>query len=341
MLLGALWAALIRIGWNWPVLLPALPLSHGPLMVSGFLGTLIGIERAVALGRRWMYLGPAFSAAGGIALALGAPVGLGALLILLGSLMLLIVFWAILRIEWINYTLIMTLGAVSWFVGNLVWLLGQPLFFVVYWWMAFLILTIAGERLELGRLLRLSRSSLIFIYATIFLILFGALAGMLARPPGVLIYNLGLLGLGIWLLRYDVARRTVRQQGLPRFIALCLLAGYVWLLGSAVLGLANGVQTGGLLYDAYLHGILLGFVFSMIFGHAPIIFPAVLGRAAVYKSWLYLPLILLHFSLLLRLIGDQLFILPLRLWGGLLNALAILLYFAVMLSAIRGTNDEG
>ena len=47
-LLAATWAGLLRIGW----LLPApgsLAASHGPLMVSGFLGTLIGLERAVAL----------------------------------------------------------------------------------------------------------------------------------------------------------------------------------------------------------------------------------------------------------------------------------------------------
>jgi len=35
------------------------------------------------------------------------------------------------------------------------------------------------------------------------------------------------------------------------------------------------VDTAG--YDAFLHAVLLGFVFAMIFGHAPIIFPAVLG----------------------------------------------------------------
>ena len=35
--------------------------------------------------------------------------------------------------------------------------------------------------------------------------------------------------LAAWLLRYDIARRNARQSGLTRYIALCLLSGYLWL----------------------------------------------------------------------------------------------------------------
>jgi hypothetical protein len=31
------------------------------------------------------------------------------------------------------------------------------------------------------------------------------------------------------LATFDIARRTVRQSGVTRFIAVCLLSGYVWL----------------------------------------------------------------------------------------------------------------
>ena len=47
-LLVAAWAGLLRIGWLLPTT-GGLAAAHGPLMVSGFLGTLIGLERAVAL----------------------------------------------------------------------------------------------------------------------------------------------------------------------------------------------------------------------------------------------------------------------------------------------------
>ena len=40
--------------------------------------------------------------------------------------------------------------------------------------------------------------------------------------------------------------------------------------------------------------------------HAPIIFPAVLGRPLPYRPWFWLPLALLHGGLLIRVIGDAL-----------------------------------
>ena len=52
-LLVALWAGLLRLGWVLPST-RGLALAHGPLMVSGFLGALIALERAVALKIRWM-----------------------------------------------------------------------------------------------------------------------------------------------------------------------------------------------------------------------------------------------------------------------------------------------
>ena len=63
-LLTGLWAGLLRLGWPWPPLRSTLPGHHGPLMVSGFLGTLIGLERAVELGSRWTYVTPLSTAVG-------------------------------------------------------------------------------------------------------------------------------------------------------------------------------------------------------------------------------------------------------------------------------------
>src|SRR4051812_33622275 len=71
-LLAGLWAALIRIGWALPAISAPLPGIHGPLMISGVLGTLIALERAVALtGAAQRRLHPAFlvpmsSAIGGL-----------------------------------------------------------------------------------------------------------------------------------------------------------------------------------------------------------------------------------------------------------------------------------
>jgi hypothetical protein len=76
------------------------------------------------------------------------------------------------------------------------------------------------------------------------------------------------------------------------------------------------------------HALFVGFVFSMIFGHAPIIVPAVVGVPIHYRPAFYAHLGLLHVSLIVRMAGDLTFWLPARQWGGMLNALAIVLFFA-------------
>jgi hypothetical protein len=145
------------------------------------------------------------------------------------------------------------------------------------------------------------------------------------------------VGLGLWLLRYDITRRTIRQKGLTRYIAACLLPGYIWLIVGGLLWLVYGGQyAAGPIYDALLHTLFIGFVFSMIFGHAPIIVPAVLGVQIPYTPFFYLHLGLLHLSLVLRVTGDLLPSFALRRWGGLLNEVAIVLFLVVTaVAAIR------
>ena len=250
---------------------------------------------------------------------------LGPVLISAGAVVLALVFVQILRTHFAGYTLVMALGVLAWLAGSLLWLLGVPVFHVVLWWVGFLVLTIAGERLELGRLVRLTRRSRLLFSLAAALYLIGALLALWDFDLGVRMAGAGMLGLAAWLLRYDIARRTVRKPGLPRYIAVCLLSGYVWLGVSGLIGLLAGVgelrefAPAGPLYDALLHGVLVGFVFGMIFGHAPIIFPAVLGLPVTYHPILYTPLVLLNLSLVLRLAGDLGAGHGLRQWGGLLK----------------------
>jgi hypothetical protein len=330
-LLAALWAGWIRLGWPWPVLQPNLPISHGPLMVSGFLGTLIAVERAVALRKRWTYIPPLLTGAGGLLLALGMTTILPPLMITLGSVGLLVVFGVIIHRQPALFTYAMAGGVLAWVVGNLLWLQGWPIYHIVLWWAAFLVLTIAGERLELGRLIRQTRRTEELFLAAAALFLAGLVVVLPAIDLGTRISGAGLLALSAWLLRYDIARFTIRKKGLPRYAAACLLAGYVWLAFAGGLALFFGAAPAGARYDALLHAIFLGFVFSMIFGHAPIIFPAVLKLPVTFRPVFYVHLALLHFSLALRLSGDFLGYFPARLWGGLLNGIAILLFLATTL----------
>ena len=334
-------AGLVRLGWAMPLAQPALPLLHGGLMVSGFLGTLISLERAVALGRPWGYLAPAVTAVGGLAL-LAAPAAAWPLLSMaLGSLVLLAVFLALLRRRVDLATGCMALAVVWWLAGNILWWRGWPLFVVVLWWMAFLLWTIAGERLELSRFQRRGPWSLAFFSAALLLTAAGALAKTLALleapwgpAAGDRLFALGLVAMTAWLYRFDIARRSLRQGGLPRFIALCLLSGYGWLGGAGVLVLGGGGLLAGPHYDAVLHAFFVGFVFAMIFGHAPIIFPAVLGWPVAFRRRFYLHLCLLHLGLALRVAAGTAGWRDGMLWGGLANGAALALFLVSTLGAV-------
>lgn len=92
---------------------------------------------------------------------------------------------------------------------------------------------------------------------------------------------------------------------------------------------------GSAVRDAALHALGLGFVFSMIFAHAPLIVPVVLKRKLAYVPFFYVPLALLHLSLVLRLwvgAGDA----ALRAAGGILNAAAIALFVAIVIVSVAG-----
>ena len=174
------------------------------------------------------------------------------------------------------------------------------------------------------------------------------ICGLIVSVPlldtGTRLMGVGLIAMALWLARYDIARRTVRQTGLTRYIAAGLLAGYVWMLVAGLLAISFGAVTAGPRYDALLHSIFLGFVMSMIFAHAPIILPAVTGLAVPYRPSFYAQLALLHVALLLRVASDLLGWSDGRQWGGLLSVFALLLFMGntalAVLSGIRTTPNR-
>lgn len=347
-LLVGMWGGVLRLGWQFPPISIRLPAQHGPLMISGFLATLISLERAVALNqyengrRRVYYLAPLLSGLGALALFFSLPFALPRALATLGAIGLVWMFVIINRRQPTTDHFVMGLGALLLLVGNGLWLSGIPIFRLVPWWAGFLILTIAGERLELGRVLLLRRRVRQIFIVIITLFVVGLLFSLVTFDTGLRLAGLSLVALGGWLLRYDIARRTIRQKGLTRFIAACLLPGYVWLMVGGLFWLWYGGQyMAGPYYSIMLHTIFLGFVFSMIFGHAPIIVPALLGVQIPYSPVFYLHLALLHFSLALRVVSDLLLWLPGRRWGGLLNMVVVLLFLAVTaVTTIHGRKKQ-
>jgi hypothetical protein len=340
-LLAALWAGLMRLGWQLPALTPSLALAHGPLMISGFLGILIPLERAVALKQKWMYLPPLLAGLGWLVTLLLPSPPLGPILLTLASLGGVAILIEITRRETALHTVTMLLGALTWFAGNLLWLFGWQIFQVVFLWQGFLVLTIAGERLELSRVLRPSRQQQFLFGAIIFIFLFGTVTALFNMQLGARVNGAGLLFIALWSVRNDIAWRNLKHRlPLTRYIAWCLALGFVWLGIGGGLSLAFGAQVAGPRYDAVLHVVFVGFVISMIFGHAPIIFPAILGVPINFQPAFYIHLILLHVSLALRVIADYANLHLLRMWGGLLNEVAILMFIGMTVYSVRKSFAE-
>ena len=125
-LLAGLTGALVVLGVSMPTATARLAGSHGLLMTLGFLGTLIALERAVALDRRWGYLAPLASGLGGAALILGLPALLAAVLLTLGGALFAAMYVAFDRIERSLHTSVQGLGALAWLGAGLLLLTGPP-----------------------------------------------------------------------------------------------------------------------------------------------------------------------------------------------------------------------
>ncbi|WP_235022695.1 hypothetical protein [Amycolatopsis alkalitolerans] len=347
-LLTGLWAGLLRLGLPVPAGHTDLAELHGVLMPLGFLGTLIAAERAVALGQGWAWLAPAASGIGALWLVAGLPASTGQVLIGLAGFGLLAMFAELHRIQpsWHNAT--QAAGAACWCVAGVLWPAGRDLSALVPWLAGFLVLTIAGERLELSRLVALTARGRAWFVSVIVVLLAGLGLSIAAPAAGVRVAGAGLLGLAGWLAAHDIVRRTIRMRGVTRYMAIALAAGYLWLAVAGGLWLAIGRLGDGLAYDAMLHAVFLGFVFSMVFAHAPVIVPAVLRVRLPYHPIAYLPLALLHASLALRLVGGDAAGNALA-WqtGGVAGEVAILLFLALIAgTAIRArhrsvTKDTG
>ena len=336
-LLAGLDAALLLLGLPAPVTTEALPQVHGMILTLGFVGTVIALERAVALRHPAGYLSPIAFGLGGIGLLTPFPHA-GRALLVVGGLALLGVYAALWRRQESVALALQVLGAAGAVGGALLWWGGAPVATSLPWLVTFLILTISGERLELARVtlgaVAVERAVMVLGAA----VLAGAAAATLWPVPGTVGLGLALLALTGTLLRHDVARRTVRSTGLTRYMAVCLLAAYGWAIVGGGTWALMGPVTGGPGYDAVIHAFFLGYTMSMIMAHAPVILPAVIGRPLPYAPVLYVPVALLHLSLAIRVVGgDRLGWVRALEVGGALNVAAVLLFLvAAVVFSVRG-----
>ncbi|MEP7297141.1 MAG: hypothetical protein ABI702_13215 [Burkholderiales bacterium] len=302
---------------------------HAALMICAFFGTVIGIERAVAVKLRVALLAPLASGLSGACLLLGEP-GAGAWLGVVAALAFVGVNLVVVRRQRAAHTLLLLAGALAWAVGSVLQVAGVGPAAPLPWWFAFLILTIAAERLEMTRLMRQGPEVAFLLCAVLATMLAGATWFALSPARGGLLFGLSLVFLAAWLIVFDVARRTVRAHGLSRYMAVALLGGYAWLAVAGVAWIA--MAYGWPARDIALHALGLGFVVSMMMGHAPVILPAIARVKLAFGPAFYAPLLALHLSLLLRLgFGSDDF--SLRAIGAVLNAASIALFAATLAGA--------
>jgi hypothetical protein len=335
--LGGLW----RLDWGLPLPGTQPATFHGALIAAAFFGTLVGLEHAAAYGRRLAYLGPGCAALGGLLTAFGAPHPAAASLLLAGSILLAVMAFGNWRRDSAPHTVMALGGAFCAVVGSALWLAGLPASQAAGAWLAFLVLTVAGERLELSHLRRPSGTALAMLGAAAMLLVGGALAMPWQWRIGTWAAGAGSVGLALWLLVKDVARLNLRHHRQARFTSVCLVGGYGWLAAGGLL--LPFAATEGPLHDAALHAVFLGFVFAAAMGHAADILPGLLDVELPYSPLFYVHIGLLDATLLLRVGGDVLGQPAWRAWGGLGNAVALALFLLITGDCIRrgGLREAG
>lgn len=340
-ILTGLDAALLRLGVWAPVTGASLAAMHGPLMLVGFLGTVIALERAVAARTPWAFLAPAGSSLGCLSLLAGAPQPVGRGLALAGALVLCAVYARVHRRAASVAVDVESMGAVALVLGDVMWLTGMPIPSAVPLWLLFPVLTVVGERLELARVAFLDTAVEETVRALSAVVLLGACA-LGVTELAHLVTGPALLGLAVVMAWYDVARRTIRATGGVRFAAAAMLAGYFWLALSGLTWSLGPLESGnGTGYDIVVHTITLGFAFSMILAHAPTIIPSIVHRRLTYHRAMWVPFALLHAGLTVRVVALSRDAGTAWQVGGALGVVAILVFLALTVGRVASSGRIG
>lgn len=327
LLLGIL-TGWLRLGWDVPLSLAAG--EHGLLMMGGFFGTLISLERAVVVKSRWALLVPLVQVLGVPALLLNQFTWAIWLFMAGAAGMAFIVYSFLARFREPFYYLLFG-GSLALLIGHILLLRTHFYPTAVPWWMAFLLFTITGERLELSRFVPLKPYQRGLLWIALGIFTFGVVQPF--DGLGQTVTGLGMVMVGGWLLRFDMARRLLFRTGQHRYMGSLLIMGYGWLMVSGLLLVLP--VTFPFAYDAILHTFFTGFVLSMIFAHGPIILPSVLGfRGSFFQPVLYVGSLLQSVGLLIRVGADVTGNPTGRLAGGVLQGLAIFLFLGSMIYVV-------
>ncbi|GIW22650.1 MAG: hypothetical protein KatS3mg068_1657 [Candidatus Sericytochromatia bacterium] len=327
---------LYRSGWQINFVNQDIVYLHGPIMINGFLLTLINLERTVAIRKKVAFIGAFLSGISFFLLFLEVDQLIIKFLILLSSFNLIFIYLYALKIDKEIHIYIQIMGTCFLIIGNILWIYNYYFTHISLWWISFLLFTISGERLELSKLKNFSNTSKKIFILSILLTTSSLFLSFYSYNISTRILGISFFIIMLWFFKYDIALNMLKNNSLTRFIAICIINGYLWLGISSMIIIINGqFIIGNFLYDAFLHSFFLGFVISMIFAHAPIIFPAILRIKINYSHIFYTHLVFLNISIITRIIADIMNLYYLLKISTILNSMAILLFLINTLISIK------
>ncbi|WP_133556577.1 hypothetical protein [Algoriphagus boseongensis] len=207
-LLGGISGGWIRLGS------PMIPvasagLNHGLLMVGGFLGTLISLERAMVLKKK-IWLAIPFLTGLSLFFFLAGMIQIGFYFLLAGSLGLGIIMHLQSVKKPYLHTYLLYAGAMFWFIGNFItWRSGLVAAGTTLW-MGFLLFTIVGERLELSQYLPVVPWAKNALSLHLVLVFIGLLVPF--HTWGNELLGIGILLIAAWLWVFDIAKVLVKKK---------------------------------------------------------------------------------------------------------------------------------
>ncbi len=313
--------------------------AHGALMVFGFLGTAIGMERGVAYRSgsardpRWGFLAPLFGSLGVLSLFLlglchplpawwqAVPGTFWAL----SMAALVSVYLGIWHRQNLPTLLLQMLGAATGAVSMVLWACGRDATSLAPSWMVFLVLTIIGERLELSRVSFTGRHVAPVLLCAAPVAVAGSFAVLADRRAGLAVLGAAFLVMLVLMAHDDIARHTWRRPGFTGFMGTAMLAAYFWGILGSLLWLVLPAMGPHTIWQTFaLDCFDLGFVMSMVIAHAFLIIPAILRRPAPWPRAMWAPLVLLQSGLLVGLASAVLSSTDLNKTASALEVLALL-----------------
>ena len=314
-----------------PAWVPAATAFHAALMIGGLMGTVIGVEQAVSAKLRWAFVAPVASGLSVLALLIGQA-GAGVGLLIAAGVVLTGAHVFVVRRERTNHATFSLAAAVAWLGGSLLLAAktGGDAAFAL--WFAFLIITVAAERVPMKRLqsnpVRVQRG----LRLALAVLLLSAAWSAIAPVAGGTLYGSAVWALAIWFAWFDRDQRGRDKDEMRRYIAASSLSSTAWL---AVGGVAWAATALGVPFarDAALHALGLGFVVSTMMGHAPRVLRSVAHVDLRFGRAFYVPLAALQLSLLVR-VGLGALDPDWRAIGAALNVAAIALFVGTVAGAV-------